>query len=307
MAVSRRIGLFTIIFIVGIFCITSFFKGSRLNSAEKSNIQISVDAGKITGSLSHIWNGFMGNAALTITPDGEKLLSRIVETSKYPYYRRVWGVTRSDAGNFESYGSTNVYNEDDEGNPIYDYTIIDQLFDILISKNIIPIACIGFMPGSLSSAPDSKTDSQKRDFYPSMDFERYPPKDYEKWYKLIYNIVEHCVDRYGRKSVAQWKWELWNEPDIRNYWRSTEEEFIKMYDYTAAAVKDALPEAQVGGITVTHNGTPFLIKFVKHCLHEINYRDPSLKGAPLDFITFHLKASNRDFKKVGNFTSEKIP
>ncbi|MFC1557927.1 hypothetical protein ACFL40_01090 [candidate division KSB1 bacterium] len=309
-----RTNKYILLFVCFKICVVVFACECFINDVSYSStnprVIISVNAKTNIGSLPHIWNGFMGNACLTITPDGEKLLSRVVKTSQFPYLRRVWGLTRTDAGNFESYGSTNVYNEDDEGNPFYDYTLIDQIYDVLISKDIIPMPCIGFMPRSLTTAPDSRPGARRRDFYSSMDFERYPPKDYEKWYTLVYNIVKHCIDRYGRKSVAQWKWELWNEPDIRNYWRGTEEEFIKMYDYTAAAVKDAFPEAQVGGNAVTHNktrGTPFLIKFIKHCLHETNYRDPSIKGAPLDFITFHLKGGNIDFQKVGNFTSGIIP
>ena len=103
------------------------------------------------------------------------------------------------------------------------------------------------MPDSLSSSPLSTI--QERE-----DMEKYPPKDYNNWYNLVYNIVKHCVERYGKEKVAGWKWEVWNEPDIKSYWLGTEEEYFKLYDYTAAAVKDALPETQVGGNAVTQSG-----------------------------------------------------
>ena len=263
--------------------------------------QISVDAGEISGSLPHIWNGYLGNLCLTLNPLGVDLLERINATSTFPFYRRCWGITSSGTCNSKkSYGSLNVYHEDADGNPFYDFTLFDQVFDILVSRDIIPIMCIGFVPDLLSSV--SKSDKGEK--YPPGDYEIYPPNDYDKWYNLVYAMVGHCVDRYGRKTVTKWKWELWNEPDIRNYWRSPEEEFFKLYDYTAAAVKDAFPEAEVGGIAVAHK-TSFMINFIRHCFEGTNYRDSS-KGAPLDFITFHLKGSDNDIQKTGNFTSEKL-
>ena len=74
----------------------------------------------------------------------------------------------------------------------------------------------------------------------------YPPKDYAKWAELVRQWVLHAVARYGKAEVESWYWELWNEPDI-SYWRGTPEEYDKLYDYTADAVKRALPGAHVGG------------------------------------------------------------
>ena len=271
-----------------------------------NSIQIHIDTGKIIGPLPHIWNGYLGNLCLTLNPIGAELLDRVNSTSSLPFYRRCWGITSSGTCNSnKSYGALNIYHEDSDGNPFYDFTLFDQVFDIHVAKNIIPIMCIGFVPELLSSGISAKN---KGGSYPPDDYEIFPPNDYDKWYKLVHAMVTHCVDRYGIKQVSRWKWELWNEPDIRNYWLSFEEEFLKLYDYTAAAVKDAFPEAAVGGIAVTHSqsrGKPFLVNFVRHCLEGINYRDSS-KGAPLDFITFHLKGSNIDITKTGNFTSEKL-
>ena len=44
------------------------------------------------------------------------------------------------------------------------------------------------------------------------------------------------VARYGKKEVESWYWELWNEPDI-GYWEGTMQEYFKLYDYSADAVK----------------------------------------------------------------------
>ncbi|MBL7697869.1 MAG: hypothetical protein JNK79_06910 [Chitinophagaceae bacterium] len=232
-------------------------------------------------------------------------MRRIADSSPYPFYKRIWGITSTGtAVPFTAeadWGSTNVYQVDKNGNPFYDFTLFDQILDVVLKQKFIPIMHLGLMPDSLSSAPDSVPRIND-------NLVKYPPKDYDKWHDLIYHIVKHCVERYGVDEVRKWKWEMWNEPDIGNYWMGTEEEFHKMYDYTAAAVKAALPQAQVGGNSVTQSierGTPKLMRFIEHCLSGKNYKTDSI-GTPLDFITFHLKGTNFAISKLGNFTSKKL-
>ena len=53
------------------------------------------------------------------------------------------------------------------------------------------------------------------------------------------------------------------------------EEFFKLYDYTADAVKRALPTAKIGGINIAGTGgrgaQNWLNALVKHCLTDTNY------------------------------------
>ena len=109
---------------------------------------------------------------------------------------------------------------------------------------------------------------------------------------MVYNLVRRCVDRYGAAEVATWYWELWNEPDIF-YWRGTIEEYNKLYDYTASAVKAACPLARIGGPCTTNpnlerNSGRYLDSFLDHCVNGTNYVTGQ-KGAALDFVTFHVK------------------
>ena len=71
----------------------------------------------------------------------------------------------------------------------------------------------------------------------------YPPKDYQKWAELVFQFAKQLRERYGDAEVKTWLWEVWNEPDIE-YWKGTPEEYFKLYDYSADAVRRALPEAQ---------------------------------------------------------------
>jgi xylan 1,4-beta-xylosidase len=93
--------------------------------------------------------------------------------------------------------------------------------------------------------------------------------------------------------VESWYWELWNEPD-GGYWQGTPEEYNKLYDFTAAAVKRALPTARIGGPHVTGPANPraekFLRNFLEHALRGTNYATGK-SGSPLDYVGFHAKGA----------------
>jgi xylan 1,4-beta-xylosidase len=182
-----------------------------------------------------------------------------------------------------------VYTEDAVGRAAYDWTILDKIFDAYRAARITPFVEIGFMPKALSTHPDPyRHDWPKASLWTGW---AYPPRDYGKWAELIRQWVLHCVERYGRKEVASWDWEVWNEPDI-GYWQGSPEEYYRLYDFTAEAVKRALPEARVGGPASTGparaKAAEFLRNFLDHCVRGKNHVN-GRAGAPLDFISFHAK------------------
>ena len=92
--------------------------------------------------------------------------------------------------------------------------------------------------------------------------------------------------------MESWYWEVWNEPN--GYWKGTMEEYFKLYDYSAAAVKKAVPTARIGGLNIAGTsgkiGTEWLNAFLKHCAVDTNYATGKI-GAPLDAVLFHDKGS----------------
>ncbi len=119
-------------------------------------------------------------------------------------------------------------------------------------------------------------------------------KSYEKWAELVFQWVKHSVQRYGKAEVEGWYWEVWNEPDLTFYWKGSPDEYIKLYDYTADAVKRALPTAKIGGPETTSpdgkSGGALLRTFLEHIVSGKNYVTGKT-GVPLDFITFHAKGA----------------
>ncbi len=266
-------------------------------AAAAQTVTIQVDAGSKTEPLKPIWSYFgYDEPNYTYMKDGKKLLSELAALSPVPVYVRAHSLLVTGDGKAAlKWGSTNAYTEDANGKPIYDWTIVDKIFDTYIERKMKPLAQIGFMPEAMSTNPQP----YKRNWGVGNNYGdiftgwAYPPKDYNKWAELVFQWVKHCVDRYGKAEVETWKWEVWNEPNI-GYWKGTPEEFHKLYDYAADAVKRALPTAKVGGPDSTgpasERAATFLRGFLEHVLHGKNYATGKI-GSPLDHILFHAKGS----------------
>ena len=263
-------------------------------STAPSPVKLAIDATKVKGPMTPIWAWFgYDEPNYTTAPNGKKLLSDIAALSPVPVYVRTHNLMTSGDGSYAlKWGSTNMYSEDKDGKPVYDWTIIDRIFDTYIERGMKPLAQIGFMPEALSQRPQPYRHHWKPGPpYPAL-FTGWasPPNDYAKWSELIYQWVKHSVARYGRKEVESWYWEVWNEPDLSYLVApDAKREYFKMYDYAADAVKRALPTARIGGPHTAGAGR-FMDDFLRHCLHETNYATGKT-GTPLDFVAFHAKGA----------------
>jgi xylan 1,4-beta-xylosidase len=259
-------------------------------------VTLSVDASQTKGDLRPIYRYFGADEPnYAYMKDGKKLLKELGQLGPHTAYFRAHNLlTSGDGTPALKWGSTNVYTEDSNGNPVYDWTIFDRILDAYHDAGLKPYLQLGFMPKALSTHPDPyqhhwTPKAKYNDIYTGW---AYPPKDYAKWAELIFQVTKHCVDKYGKAEVEQWWFELWNEANI-GYWRGTPQEFHKLYDYTADAVKRALPTARVGGPeTAGGPGGRFMRDFFEHCLRG-NNAATGKQGTPIDFISFHAKGAPR--------------
>ncbi len=254
--------------------------------------------------LSSFWACFgYDEPNYTYRSDGKKLLSELAALSPVPVYIRCHNLlTSGDGSSTLKWGSTNAYSENANGQPVYDWRIVDSIFDTYINRGMKPLAEIGFMPEALSVRPQP----YRHHWHPGIAYDSiytgwaYPPKDYNKWAELVRQWVLHSIKRYGEKEVSTWLWEVWNEPNI-GYWKGTEEEYFTLYDFAAAAVRSALPAAHIGGPATTGPGwdkaAGWLRDFLAHCAGGDNAATGK-KGAPLDFVSFHAKGSPKFVEAV---------
>jgi xylan 1,4-beta-xylosidase len=285
---SHRLGFGLIL--IGSGFIT--FAQTAENQIDHDTVVLKVDLSSETGTMNPAWAWFgYDEPNYTYMKDGKKLLSEIAELSPVPVYVRTHNLlTTGDGTASLKWGSTNVYTEDKNGNPVYDFTIIDEIFDTFIERGMKPLVELGFMPEALSVGPAPYRHSWPETFSTGW---AYPPKDYDKWAELVYQLTKHCISRYGESEVGSWYWEVWNEPNI-NYWNGSMDEYFKMYDFASWAVKKACPRARIGGPHTTSprdkNAAGWLKSFIDHCINGKNFKTGE-KGSPLDYIGFHAKGS----------------
>jgi len=259
-------------------------------------VTIQVDLSQQKAPLRPIWAWFgYDEPNYTTMKDGLPLLTDLAKLSPVPVYVRAHNLMNTGDGTAAlKWGSTDMYTEDKDGKPIYNWTIVDKIFDAYIERGMKPLAQIGFMPAALSPRPQPYQHAWApgKPYPEIMTGWAYPPKDYNKWADLISAWVTHSVDRYGKAEVESWYWELWNEPDgFYLIAPNVEQEYFKMYDYASFAVKRALPSARMGGPHTAH-GNEFFKHFIEHCLRGTNHVTGRI-GSPIDFLAFHAKGAPR--------------
>jgi len=251
--------------------------------ADQPPVTIQVDLSKRIGPYKPIYSWFgYDEANYTTGRDGKKLLRELRELSPVPVYIRAHHLLTTGDGTPElKWSSTNVYREDSSGKPIYDFTILDGIFDEYKAAGVVPMVELGFMPKDLTSGTN-----EYQVHYPGRTTSgsvQAPPKDYAKWQELVRVVTAHLVQRYGAQTVKGWYFEVWNEPDI-DYWHGTPEQYWKLYDTAVAGVRAALPGAKVGGPAGTGPGGAKAYKFLDDFLTHV-----TAAKVPLDFISFHAK------------------
>ncbi|MDF2908914.1 MAG: Beta-xylosidase [Herbinix sp.] len=168
-----------------------------------------------------------------------------------------------------------VYEEDGQQKVEYNFTYLDMVFDDYLSLGLKPFIELGFMPYKLASGDQTI-------FYWKGNVT--PPSDYEKWANLIIATIAHWFERYGTEEVLTWPFEVWNEPNLRGFWKDADmAEYFKLYEVSAKAVKEADPRLRVGGPAICGvDDERWLREFLLHCQEN---------KLPLDFVTRHAYAT----------------
>jgi xylan 1,4-beta-xylosidase len=274
-----------------LICAASMQTAGQAQSS--SPVSIQVDLSKPQGENKPIYSWFgYDESNFTTMKYGKELLRELHDLSPVPVHIRTHHLLTSGNGIAElKWSSSNVFSLDPSGKPVYDFTITDQTFDEFQKAGVRPMVELGFMPKDLAASVPGVDAYQVHYPGPTMaGASNNPPRDYAMWGELVRKYTKHLVERYGKQQVSTWYFEIWNEPDII-YWHGTPAEYYKLYDYAAAGVRAALPNAIVGGPASTgpssEKAAAFLDNFLKHCQNDKSAADG--KPVPLDFISFHPK------------------
>lgn len=240
--------------------------------------EIRVDSQAAARPFPHFWEQVFGSGrAILSLRDSYRRDLRAIQAVTDIHYVRFHAILHDEVG---------VYDEDATGHPVYNWSYVDQIYDGLLEHGVRPFVELSFMPRKLASSLEPHAFWYKP--FPS------PPKDYSKWGELIYSLARHLVDRYGPDEVAQWYFEVWNEPNI-DFWtgRPQQATYFELYDHAARAIKRADPRLRVGGPATAQ--AAWISAMIDHCVRG---------NVPLDFVSTHVYANDRPEDVFG--TSDQI-
>lgn len=224
--------------------------------------EISVDAGATPRPFPHYWEQMFGSGrAILSLRDSYRRDLRLMKSATGIRYVRFHAIFDDEVG---------VYNEDAQGRPVYNWSYVDQIYDGLLDNGVRPFVEMSFMPKALA-----ESDKPHPFWYRPLPS---PPQDYSKWEDLVYRFARHLVERYGADEVAQWYFEVWNEPNI-DFWTGEPKQatYFELYDRAARAVKRADERLRVGGPATAQ--AAWIPAMIEHAVQG---------GVPLDFVSTHV-------------------
>ena len=242
--------------------------------------RISIDARAQAKPFPHFWEQMFGSgrAILTLRESYREDMRAVKQVADFRYVR-FHAIFHDELG---------VYNEDEHGNPVYNFSYVDQVYDGLLKNGVKPYVEISFMPKKLAFNPDAL-----HPFWYKQNVS--PPKSMERWDDLIKHFGQHLVDRYGIDEVSSWYFEVWNEPNI-DFWNGIprKQSYFELYAHTARALKGVSPRLRVGGPATA--AAAWISDFLKFTAEN---------HVPVDFVSTHGYADDTVENLFG--TNENIP
>src|ERR1700688_1511864 len=240
---------------------------------------IEIDANAPSHPFPHFWEQMFGSgrAILSLRESYRNDLRETKRITNFEYVR-FHAIFQDEAG---------LYDEDASGKPVYNFSYIDQIYDGLLENKVRPFVELSFMPKKLSSDPNAK-----HAFWYKQNVA--PPKDWGKWEQLVETFTRHLVERYGEDEVAQWYFEVWNEPNL-DFWVGNPKDttYFDLYDHAVRAVKRVSSRLRVGGPATAQ--AAWADRFLAHCKE---------KNVPVDFVSTHVYGNDTAKDVFG--TEEKI-
>ena len=240
---------------------------------------MTVDATGPTQPFPHYWERMFGSGRAVLSlRDSYRQDLRLLRSVTGASYVRFHGILNDEVG---------VYTEGPQGEAVYNFTYVDQIYDGLLANGVRPIVELSFMPARLAAS-----DARHSFWYRPVVS---PPKDYGRWDALITAFAGHLVQRYGIEEVSQWYFEVWNEPNL-DFWAAEPKQpaYWTLYEHTARALKGVNLRLRVGGPATAQ--AAWVTEFIRHCNEQ---------GIPVDFVSTHVYGDDSAKDVFGS--DERIP
>ena len=241
---------------------------------------ITIDSRGRISPFPHFWEAILGSgrAILTLRESYRRDLRDVKNITDFQHVR-FHAILHDEVG---------VYRGNERGQPSYNFTYVDQIYDGLLESNVRPFIELGFMPRDLAAK-----DVRHPFWYRPVTA---PPANWDLWEDLVYEFVKHLIDRYGVEEVAHWYFEVWNEPNI-DFWSGVPKRatYYKLYERAARAIKRVNPVLRVGGPATAQ--AAWVGDFIKHCTR---------RDIPLDFVSTHVYGNDSAKSVLGRQQSHSV-
>lgn len=146
------------------------------------------------------------------------------------------------------------------GKVTLNFQYVDEVYDRMLAEGVRPFVELSFFPSVLAA-----NGAERRVMWYRGATE--PDRaNYPEWERLCEGFVRHLVERYGVDEVAQWYFEVWNEPNLYNgFFHGTRSDYFELYRISANAVKRVSPRLKVGG--------PATSNFIPDARHDGEIQD----------------------------------
>jgi xylan 1,4-beta-xylosidase len=245
-------------------------------AAAAGPVEISVDAATVTGHLDRVWQMV-----------GAERLSQLRVTDPYPAdpypadaapigaeFAAALRLAHTDLGATMVRAHAILHDDNavarrlPDGSLEFDFRAVDAIYDQVLELGLRPVVELSFMPAALAREPQRTVFTYRGIIS--------PPADWAEWRQLVGGLAAHLVQRYGAVEVAQWAFEVWNEPNLAVFWPGSRDDYLRLYDESARAVKAVDPRLRVGGPATA--AAEWIELLAAHA---------ATAGVPLDFVTTH--------------------
>jgi xylan 1,4-beta-xylosidase len=231
-------------------------------------LSLHVDASRSAGRLEPVWR-MLGSEHVSQLEYRDRTGGREIGADVEEAYRLAAAELGADRVRAHAilHDELGTYREE-AGEPRYDFSGIVCLYELLLATGLRPVVELSFMPRDLARDP--------RQWVFEYRGLTSPPKEWERWGELNGRLAAALVERFGVEEVARWGFEVWNEPNLEVFWTGTQEEYFRLYEVAACAIKAVDERLLVGGPSTAAAG--WVADFLDFVVRE---------EVPLDFLSTH--------------------
>ncbi|WP_460397450.1 GH39 family glycosyl hydrolase [Actinophytocola sediminis] len=234
---------------------------------QPAGVRVAVDAAATPRPLPDVWRRMIGAEHLSLLlwdkpgPGGSDVAAEYADALR---------IMRDDLGvrSVRAHGTFLPETVTVRADGTFDFTGLDAVYDRFLAIGLKPVVELSFMPRELCADPDYTVFAY--------DAQVSVPADWSRWADLVGALTTHLRDRYGADEVATWEFEVWNEANLAVFWNGTQDDYLRLYELAARAVKAVDHRIAVGGPSSAAAG--WVGALLEHC---------RANDVPIDFVSTH--------------------